>query len=199
MAVLVDEARWPWRDRHWAHLVSDRDLDELHEFARLLGKRRLGFQGDHYDVDTVERDRAVALGAEAVPARELVRRLRSAGLRRSGRPPRWRRLVHSPPGSAMVLPDTLRPGDDGSRRVARYLALSGELVAGADSAVFAGTDRLVVLCDLAPGVDPEPHAAALRRILDGADELVVGEPRLGGDRSVEILVAHRWVTPPPLG
>ncbi|MFQ5558579.1 MAG: DUF4031 domain-containing protein, partial [Acidimicrobiales bacterium] len=43
MTVLVDEARWLWRGRCWAHLVSDTSHDELHELARLIGKRRIGF------------------------------------------------------------------------------------------------------------------------------------------------------------
>lgn len=90
MTILVDEARWPWRGDLWAHLVSDRDADELHQFAAALGMRRLAYQGDHYDVDRATRRRALALGAHAVPSRELVRRLRTAGLRRRGtKPPRW--------------------------------------------------------------------------------------------------------------
>ena len=82
MAILVDEARWPWRGRRWAHLVSDESYEELHEFAALIGKRRVAFQGDHYDVDEAEREQALAAGAVAVNSRELVARLRAAGLRR---------------------------------------------------------------------------------------------------------------------
>ena len=82
MTILVDDAVWPWRGRRWAHLVSDESYEELHAFAARLGLPRHIFQGDHYDVPTEVRDEAVALGAEAVPARELVRRLNAAGLRR---------------------------------------------------------------------------------------------------------------------
>jgi hypothetical protein len=82
LTVLVDDAVWPWRGRRWAHLVSDESYEELHEFAARLGLPRHIFQGDHYDVPTEVRDEAIALGAEAVPARELVRRLNAAGLRR---------------------------------------------------------------------------------------------------------------------
>ena len=82
MTILVDEARWPWRGRLWAHLVSDESLEELHAFAAGLGLRRLAFQGDHYDVDSLTRASAIELGAAAVTARQLVRRLRDAGLRR---------------------------------------------------------------------------------------------------------------------
>ncbi|MGI9606969.1 MAG: DUF4031 domain-containing protein [Acidimicrobiales bacterium] len=81
MAILVDQARWPWRGTTWCHLVSDEHLDELHEFAAGLGCRRIGFQGDHYDIDVVTRSLALELGAEACDSRELVRRLRGAGLR----------------------------------------------------------------------------------------------------------------------
>jgi predicted metal-dependent HD superfamily phosphohydrolase len=80
--ILVDPASWSWRGRLWAHLVSDTSYQELHEFAEVLGIPRRAFQGDHYDVPSEYRERAIALGARAVPSRELVGRLRSAGLRR---------------------------------------------------------------------------------------------------------------------
>ncbi|MDQ6873707.1 MAG: DUF4031 domain-containing protein [Actinomycetota bacterium] len=87
MAILVDPAVWPWQGRLWAHLVSDRSYDELHDFAARLGVPRRAFQGDHYDVPEPLRDRAVALGAEPVGVRELLGRLTAAGLRRpKGRP-----------------------------------------------------------------------------------------------------------------
>lgn len=79
--ILVDEAQWPWRGRKWAHLVSDESYDELHRFAEQLGIPRRAFQGDHYDVPTEIRLEAIALGAAPVPSRELVVRLRAAGLR----------------------------------------------------------------------------------------------------------------------
>ncbi len=90
MAIIVDEATWPWRGRRWAHLASDASLEELHAFAAGLGLRREWFQGDHYDVPAAVRDEAIARGAVTVSSRELVQRLRSAGLRRRGarrRPP----------------------------------------------------------------------------------------------------------------
>ena len=84
MTILVDEARWPWRGRLWAHLVSDESYEELHAFAASIGKSRAAFQGDHYDVDTAEREIALQSGAVAVNSRELVSRLRAAGLRKRG-------------------------------------------------------------------------------------------------------------------
>lgn len=85
VAILVDRAIWPWRDRLWAHLVSDTSHDELHRFADGLGLRREWFQGDHYDVPADVRERALEQGARAVTAAELVQRLRAAGLRRDAR------------------------------------------------------------------------------------------------------------------
>ena len=79
--ILVDQAIWPFRGRLFAHLVSDESYDELHRFAAALGIPRRAFQGDHYDVPADYRSRAIAMGAEAVDARVLVRRLREAGLR----------------------------------------------------------------------------------------------------------------------
>jgi hypothetical protein len=82
MAVLVDQAIWPWRGRRWAHLVSDTSYEELHAFAERLGIPRRAFQGDHYDVPEDYRIEAIRLGALEVDARVLVRRLRASGLRR---------------------------------------------------------------------------------------------------------------------
>jgi hypothetical protein len=83
MAVLIDEPRWWFRGRRWSHLVSDESLDELHAFADLTGVPRRSFQGDHYDVPEEVRDELIVAGAVLVESRELVRRLRAAGLRLS--------------------------------------------------------------------------------------------------------------------
>lgn len=82
MALLVDDAVWPWRGRLWCHLVSDTGLDELHAFARRLGIPERAFQGDHYDLTDELRDCAIAEGALAVSSREVIHALRRAGLRR---------------------------------------------------------------------------------------------------------------------
>ena len=91
MTVLVDEAVWPWRGRRWAHLVSDESYAELHAFAAELGIPRHVFQGDHYDVPSELRERALAQGATPVAARDLVLRLRAAGLRLTAAQRRTRR------------------------------------------------------------------------------------------------------------
>jgi hypothetical protein len=83
--ILVDAAIWRWRDRRWAHLVSDTSHEELHVFAEELGLRREWFQGDHYDVPEHVRLAAVERGAVEVEAREIVVALRDAGLRKPSR------------------------------------------------------------------------------------------------------------------
>ncbi|MGZ6777185.1 MAG: DUF4031 domain-containing protein [Blastococcus sp.] len=83
MAVLIDSPVWPWRGRLWSHLVSDVSYDELHAFVDAeLGIPRRAFQGDHYDIPQDLYEIAVAAGAEPVGARELLSRLRAAGLRK---------------------------------------------------------------------------------------------------------------------
>jgi len=81
VTILIDDARWWWRSKKWCHLISDSSYDELHDFAERVGIPRRGFQGDHYDIPEEYRDELIAAGAEQVESRELVRRLRAAGLR----------------------------------------------------------------------------------------------------------------------
>ncbi|MGA9277925.1 DUF4031 domain-containing protein [Ilumatobacter sp.] len=83
MAILIDEARWWFQGRKWCHMVSDVSYDELIEFADAVGIPRRGFQGDHYDIPEEYRPEMIVAGALVVESRELVRRLRSAGLRLS--------------------------------------------------------------------------------------------------------------------
>jgi Protein of unknown function (DUF4031) len=83
MAVLIDEPIWWFNGRRWSHLVSDVSYAELHEFADQAGIPRRGFQGDHYDVPEEYFDELVAAGATLTSSRELLRRLRGAGLRLS--------------------------------------------------------------------------------------------------------------------
>jgi len=83
VTVLIDDPLWWHRGRRWCHLVSDDSYDELHAFAQGRGIPRRAFQGDHYDIPEEHRREMVAAGALEVPSRELLRRLRGAGLRRS--------------------------------------------------------------------------------------------------------------------
>jgi hypothetical protein len=83
VTVLIDEPLWWFRGRKWSHLVSDASLVELHDFADAAGIPQRGFQGDHYDVPEEYYAQLVEAGAVPTPSRELVRRLRAAGLRLS--------------------------------------------------------------------------------------------------------------------
>ena len=80
--ILVDRPIFPGPRGHYAHLVSDESFDELHAFAAALGLPHRAFHRDHYDLPEWWWDRAVEAGARPVDPRELVRRLRAAGLRR---------------------------------------------------------------------------------------------------------------------
>jgi hypothetical protein len=61
--------------------VSDVSLDELHRFAAAADLSPRQFQGDHYDIPEEQRAQLIAAGAVPVPSRELLHRLRAAGLR----------------------------------------------------------------------------------------------------------------------
>jgi len=91
MTILVDAAIWPWRGRRWAHLISDVSYHELHEFAVSIGVRRVGFQGDHYDIESDTRLIALEQGAVDADSRQIVQRLRASGLRiiPGQKPPSW--------------------------------------------------------------------------------------------------------------
>jgi hypothetical protein len=62
-------------------MVSDESLDELHGFAASIGVPWRAFGGDHYDLHVEGRLAAIDAGAAVVSSRELVARLRAAGLR----------------------------------------------------------------------------------------------------------------------
>lgn len=81
MTILIDQPLWWFRGERWCHLVSDVSIDELQEFADAVGIPRRGFQGDHYDVPERFRADLIEAGAIEVSSRELLRRLRAAGLR----------------------------------------------------------------------------------------------------------------------
>jgi hypothetical protein len=80
--ILIDPPLVPAHGRLWSHLVSDESYDELHAFAASIGIPARGFDRDHYDVPAERYDDVVAAGATPVSSRELVARLRAAGLRR---------------------------------------------------------------------------------------------------------------------
>ncbi len=79
----MDEARWWFEGRKWCHLVSDVSYEELFEFADSVGIPRRAFQGDHFDIPEEYRQAMIDGGAQVVESREVLRRLRAAGLRLS--------------------------------------------------------------------------------------------------------------------
>lgn len=81
MTILVDTPLWPAHGRLWSHLISDRNLDELHAFAERTDIPRRAFDLDHYDVPEEAIDRLVAAGARPVSGGELTRALIASGLR----------------------------------------------------------------------------------------------------------------------
>lgn len=88
VAILVDQALWPRWDRYWCHLISDTSLQELHEFAAILGLPEKAFGGDHYDIPSDIRLLAIEHGAKEVSSREIVEALLKSGLRK--------RIKHQP-------------------------------------------------------------------------------------------------------
>ena len=66
---------------HQQETDEDGHVDELHVFARAAGIPARGFDHDHYDVPAERIDALVAMGAQRVPPKELVRRLIASGLR----------------------------------------------------------------------------------------------------------------------
>ena len=134
MALLVDEPRWWWRGMRWAHLISDVDVTELHPVAHAIGLRRMGFQGDHYDVPEPLVASLVDHGVDRVTSRELVSRLRRSGLRR-------------PPGVRVGHWDVVAAVDPGADPAARAAALTRprDVVASARIAgAIVAVDRVAI-------------------------------------------------------
>jgi muramoyltetrapeptide carboxypeptidase len=107
VTVLVDPPNAPGHGRLWSHVASDDSFEELHSFAATLGIPRRGFDRDHYDVPAEWYDRMVAAGATPVSSRELLDRLRRAGLRR---PKMWTPVPRRV-GAPLLRPPRLRDGD----------------------------------------------------------------------------------------
>lgn len=105
--ILIDPPQAPGHGRLWSHLASDSSYAELHAFARTIGVPERGFDRDHYDVPAEWYARVVAAGATPISSRELIARLRAAGLRRrKPETPRPRK-----PGRSLLRPAPLSAGD----------------------------------------------------------------------------------------
>ena len=179
MAILVDEAIWPWRGRRWAHLVSDAGYEELHAFAAGLGLRRMAFQGDHYDVPAEVRDRALDLGAEAVGGRELLGRLKAAGLRLAPgrRPGAWEEVGRWPGGDGAPLPVGLLGTASESLAEALAAALVDDTIVevsawrrGAEAALVVSAEAPIGVGALPSGVEHRLTARGrlLELLVDGS-------------------------------
>ena len=173
MTVLVDQAVWPWRGRRWAHLVSDESYDELHAFAERLGIPRRAFQGDHYDIPADARERAITLGAEAVDARVLVRRLNASGLRRRAR---------SHPAPALEI-DVIDP--DAPTAAACLTAYYRELDERFDGGFSVGDALPLAAAEMRP-----PRGLFLVATYQG-DAVGCGGLKLAGGRTAEL--KRLWV------
>lgn len=85
MSVYVDRAENPFGRMKMCHMVAD-SIQELHEFAALIGLRPEWFQplsSPHYDLSKSKRAEAVRNGAIEVDRRgivEVIRRQRPSWL-----------------------------------------------------------------------------------------------------------------------
>jgi muramoyltetrapeptide carboxypeptidase len=107
VTLLIDPPNSPGHGRLWSHLASDRSYDELHRFAQTLGIPQRGFDRDHYDIPAERYDVVVAAGAVPVTSRELIARLKAAGLRRR----KAEMLAPKKPGRSLIRAPRLSAGD----------------------------------------------------------------------------------------
>lgn len=91
MAVYVDELQWypgngqrfGGRGKWWCHLITDGEIQELHDFAQKIGLKREWFQGlprhnyQHYDLTESMQKTAILTGARLVTSVELVKILKN--------------------------------------------------------------------------------------------------------------------------
>jgi muramoyltetrapeptide carboxypeptidase len=107
VTLLIDPPNSPGHGRLWSHLASDSSYDELHRFAQALGIPQRGFDRDHYDIPAERYDVVVAAGAVPVSSRELIGRLKAAGLRRR----KAETLGPKRPGRSLIRAPRLHAGD----------------------------------------------------------------------------------------
>jgi muramoyltetrapeptide carboxypeptidase len=107
VTLLIDPPNSPGHGRLWSHLASDASYAELHRFAQSLGIPQRGFDRDHYDIPAERYDSVVAAGAVPVSSRELIARLKQAGLRRR----KAETLGPKRPGRSLIRAGRLQSGD----------------------------------------------------------------------------------------
>lgn len=75
--ICIDRLRdYGWRFGKYCHLLSNNNIEELHEFAHKLGIKRKWFQNKpipHYDLTEKRRKLAVSLGAKEITLRETAK------------------------------------------------------------------------------------------------------------------------------
>lgn len=81
MALFIDPPVWPAHGTIFSHLISNKNLTELHAFASIHNISERAFDLDHYDVPAHVYDQLVRGGAQPVSGGELTRILRASGLR----------------------------------------------------------------------------------------------------------------------
>jgi hypothetical protein len=87
VSVYVDDAAILWRSKPRFHLVAD-NVEELHAFCAAVGIKRCWFHRvpgkPHYDITGPQREAAIAAGAIAVTAQQMVYLTESGRRRLSG-------------------------------------------------------------------------------------------------------------------
>lgn len=72
--IYVDEPKFG--GKNWCHMMTDGDIDELHNFAKYIGLHPVWFQDklrfSHYDLAPSKRLLAISHGAIEVTSRELI-------------------------------------------------------------------------------------------------------------------------------
>jgi muramoyltetrapeptide carboxypeptidase len=107
LTLYIDPPHAAGHGRLWSHVASDTSYDELHRFAQQLGIPQRGFDRDHYDVPAERYESVVAMGVVPVSSRELIARLKAAGLRRR----KAEALAPKKPGRSLIRASRLRAGD----------------------------------------------------------------------------------------
>lgn len=73
--VYIDNARVAYKGNLYCHMLAD-SLDELHEFAEVLGIKKCWFHGSasypHYDVKIEFRPQAINLGAILSSRKQII-------------------------------------------------------------------------------------------------------------------------------
>lgn len=183
MAILVDAPRWPAHGTRFAHLVSDTSLNELHAFAASAGLPIGAFDHDHYDIPEKRYRDLIALGAEPVSEKELLRRLRAGGLRvrpADRTPTRAQALSGLRQAWREVLPESIPLGEElltrwqeshrvyhDVRHLAQSLAAARQVTERPSRAVQLALWFHDAVYDLHPGADEEASAELAQRRLTG--------------------------------